>query len=336
MSDGRSDSTEQPQAGPGRWARASRWIRAEGRFVADTVHPESAGLSRGRRLATWSVVLVCAIVGVGVGTAVGMAINFLTAGTEAGIDDHAQGDLDAEKGYIHASFRSKPYDSYDPPFSVSSRTKLTPRQVEGIGSGEYDSSVLKDAVAGAEFGLGGDDRRPGSGQVYFVDLVSDSSSMVTVTDIDAVNIRCRRSDMVTEIYTASEGAIPIVGLAFKLQDHRGTLNGFVTDNEDPNYGRQYFDHATITLGGGADNQTLTVLGVADPGSRCTWDLESRFTTDDGEEHRKKLNNRPLVTEGGPDEGPGTQHLRVTVDKLIQWACTHGQRRPDDCVGVPPA
>ncbi|MFF9675973.1 hypothetical protein ACF1GS_30505 [Streptomyces eurythermus] len=266
----------------------------------------------------------------------GIAIHFFTAEAEAGIDDNAQSANDAKKGYIHASIRLKPYDSYDPPYSAFSRTRLTPRQVKGVNRGEYDSSVLKDAVSGADFSLGMRDSQPGLGQIYFVDLVSDSSSMVTVTDIDAVNIQCRKSEMVAEIDTAPEGEMPIKGLAYKLQDRRGTRNGFITDADDPNWGKQYFDENTIPLGGAAVHQTLSVLGVANPGSRCTWDLEARFTTDDGQEHRKKLNIKPLVTEAGPDNGPDKQHLQVTAAKLIQWACNHGQREPGQCVGVPSA
>ncbi|MGW2100402.1 hypothetical protein ACWCPX_22400 [Streptomyces olivaceoviridis] len=265
-----------------------------------------------------------------------IAIHYFTAGTEAKIDDGAQSQNDAKKGYVHASIRHKPYNSYDPPYSVFSRTHLTPRQVEGVNRGEYDSSVIKNGVAGANFDLGALDSHPGVGQIYFVDLVSDSSSMVTVTDIDAVNIQCRKSEMVAEISTKSEGEMPIKGLAYKLQDRRGSRNGFITDVDDSNWGKQYFDHYTIPLGGGADAQTLSVLGVANPGSRCTWDLEARFTTDDGQQHRKKLNIKPLVTEAGPDNGPGKQHLTVTVAKLIQWQCAHGQRKPDTCVGVPSA
>jgi hypothetical protein len=301
--------------------------------VADTVHPASAGLSHGRRLAVWTIAVISGVVLAVVSGVADVVTHYLTAGHQAKIDDDAQSALDADKGYIHASFRLKPYDSYEPPYSAFSKTRLTARQTEGVNSGEYNSSVLKDSVAAAPFSLGKYDKG-GNGQIYFVDLVSDSASMLTVTDIDAVNIHCRKSAMVAEIYTRPEGEEPIKGLAYKLQDGRGTRNGFISDAEDPHWGQQYFDHYTITLGGGADHQTLSVLGVANPGSYCTWDLQAKFTTDDGKEHRKKLNTKPLATEAGPDNGSGMQHLQVIVQKQIQWACDHGRREPKECVGIP--
>ncbi|GAA3185208.1 MULTISPECIES: hypothetical protein [Streptomyces] len=314
---------------PGRGARAWRWIRAEGRFVADAVHPESAGLSRGRRLATYAVALLSAAFLVGLG----LARSYFTAGTEARIGDDAQSALDAEKGYLHAAFRPLPRAAYGPPYSVFSRTPLTPRQIDGVHRGEYDSSVLRGGVAATAFSRGVRDAAPGSGQVFYVDLVSDSSSMITVTGIEATHTRCRRSATVAEIHTPAQGESPIKGLAYRLPQSGEAPNGFITDTEDPHWGEPYFAHHTIPLGGAAPPQTLSVLGVAAPGTYCTWDLQARFTTDDGAVHRTRLNAAPLVTEGGPGDGPGTQHLRVDLATQIRWRCEHGQRRPQECGGV---
>ncbi|MFF9479810.1 hypothetical protein [Streptomyces sp. NPDC014733] len=315
--------------GQGRGARAWRWVRTGGRFVADTVHPESAGLSRGKRLATYAVALLTAAFLVGLG----LARSYFTAGTEARIGDAAQSALDAEKGYLHAAFRPLPRTAYGPPYSAFSRTPLTPRQIDGVHRGEYDADVLRDAVAATGFSLGARDTAPGSGQVSYVDLVSDSSSMITVTGIDATHIRCRKSAMVAEIHTPAQGDSPIKGLAYELAQPAGAPNGFITDAEDPHWGEPYFAHHTIPLGGAAPPQTLSVLGVAPPGTYCTWDLAAQFTTDDGTVHHTRLNTAPLVTEGGPDNGPGTQHVQVDLVTQIRWRCEHGLRRPEECGGV---
>ncbi|WP_405746630.1 hypothetical protein OG422_27100 [Streptomyces sp. NBC_01525] len=286
-------------------------------------------MSRGRRLATYGIALLCAAFLVGLG----LARSYFTAGTEARIGDNAQSALDAEKGYLHAAFRPMLRGAYGPPYSAFSRAPLSAREIDGVHRGEYDSSVLRDSVAATGFSLGAQDASPGSGQVSYVDLVSDSSSMITVTGIDATHIRCRKSGMVAEIHTPAQGDSPIKGLAYKLQDRAGTPNGFITDIEDPHWGEPYFAHHTIPLGGAAAPQTLSVLGVADPGAYCTWDLEAHFTTDDGAEHHTRLNAEPLVTEGGPGNGLGTQHLQVDLATQIRWRCEHGQRKPEECGGV---
>ncbi|MEU3708853.1 hypothetical protein [Streptomyces catenulae] len=322
MSDDPSGGT-----GQGRGAQARRRIRSGARFVADTVRPESAGLSRGKRLATYAVALLTSAFLVGLG----LARSYFTAGTEARIGDDAQSALDAEKGYLHAAFRPLPRTAYGPPYSAFSRTPLTPRQIDGVHRGEYDAAVLRDSVAASGFGLR--DTAPGNGQVNYVDLVSDSSSIITVTGIAPTHIRCRNSAMVAEIHTPAQGDSPIKGLAFELEQPAGAPNGFITDSEDPHRGEPYFAHHTVPLGGAAPPQTLSVLGVAPPGRYCTWDLAAQFTTDDGTVHHTRLNAAPLVTEGGPGTGPGTQHLQVDLVTQIRWRCEHGLRRPEDCGGV---
>ncbi|MER6917586.1 hypothetical protein [Streptomyces spiralis] len=252
-------------------------------------------------------------------TGVALFWNGCTANKQAAIDDDAQSALNAKHGYVHALIRPMSEGSYSAPYRTFSKTRLTSRQVKGINRGEYTAAVVKNGVQAVGFGRGSGDQY---GQVYFVDLVSDSSSMVTVTDIDAVNVKCRKSEMVAEVETRGEGETAIKGLAYELQGHLGKVNGFISDVDDPKWGQQYFDHHTITLGGGADAQTLSILGVAKAGSYCTWDLQARFTTDDGQDHRVKINDKPLVTEGGPDAG--AQHAEVLVQNLLDWACAHGK------------
>ncbi|MET8130178.1 hypothetical protein ABZV67_44860 [Streptomyces sp. NPDC005065] len=238
--------------------------------------------------------------------------------------------MDAEKGYVHAVFRPQPYKSYLPPYSGFSETLLSQRQVTGVQRGEYADEVLKNPVGAYAFNLRFD---PSSyGQVYLVDLVSDSSSMLTVTDIKAVHIQCRRSTMVASIDTSADGVSAVESVVYQLQGNRGAANGLIADIDDPKWGSQYFSRKTIQLGGGAEHQTLSVLGVAHSGSYCTWDLEAKFTTDDGEEHRKKLNREPLASDGGPAQAAGTKRLTVTVYGLIRWKCLQGERTPEQCKG----
>ncbi|MET9126372.1 hypothetical protein [Streptomyces sp. NPDC004528] len=314
------DQPDQPD--PSRWQRIGEWLKREGKFVADNLHPQSAGQPRGRRAALWAGGLI----GVVVLAVIGLLISLQFAGRELAATDGAQGALDEEKGYVHASIRPQAIESYEAPWSVFSATSLSQRQVTGIKRGEYTAEVFrdKDPIGAVTF----DPlvtTPPNFGQIYFVDLVSDSSSMVTVTDIDAVNIRCRPSTMVARLDIAADGTSAIDAVAFPLQDGEGSANAFISDvNDEKYYGSEYFNHKTIELGGGAEHQTLSVLGVAHVGSYCSWDLLAKFTTDDGEEHRKRLNKQPLTSEGGPAEGPGTQRLSTNSQIMSEWC----QRKPD--------
>ncbi|MFE7214567.1 hypothetical protein ACFU93_32425 [Streptomyces sp. NPDC057611] len=311
--------------------RAWRVTKRGARFVADTLQPDSANENKWRRLGR------VVILGLGgLATAVAAAvltlfINDLTSKHEAKTQAKAEDDLNVDKGYIHASIRLKPHNSYNAPFDTFCKERLTPRQVEGFKSGEYydPSIVKKNGVAAIDFVSSYADVR--YGQIHFVDLVSDSSAMITVTGIDAVNVKCRKSEMVADVESRAEGMVDVEAVAYKLQDQPGSVNGLISDPDDK-YGDRFFDHHTITLGGGADAQSLSVLGVAKPGTYCTWDLEAQFTTDDGAQHRAKLNTEPLTAEGGPAEGPGTQRVSIIVQNVLRWACEHGQRAPELCEG----
>lgn len=325
MSDGQGGDTDELTE-PGRWRRAGRWLRREGRFAADTVHPESSGQPRGRRVVT---LIILGLVSASA-SAAGVLIVLPLLPIQVRANDDAEGALNAEKGYVHATIRTQPYKSYVAPYSGFSETALSPRQVAGVQRGEYADEVLKRPVPAYEFNRPLDP--PGYGQEYLVDLVSDSSSMLTVTDINAVNIKCRKSTMVALVDTSSDGVSSIESVAYQLQDNREPGKGLISDVENPKWGSPYFSRKTIQLGGGAEHVTLSVLGAAHPGSYCTWDLEAKFTTDDGEEHRRKLNAKPLASEGGPAPTPGTKRLTVTANGLIKWACQHGERPADLCQG----
>lgn len=325
MSDGRGGDTDQ-RTEPGRWRRVSQWLRREGRFAADTVHPESSGQTRGRRIATLVIIGLVSMSASAAGVLIGLPL----LGIELRANDGAQGALDAEKGYVHAAIRPQPYKSYVPPYSGFSKTLLSQRQVAGVQRGEYADEVLANPVPAYEFHLPYDP--PSYGQEYLVDLVSDSSSMLTVTDINAVNIQCGRSRMVALIDTSSDGASAIESVAYQLQGDQEPGKGIISDIDNPKWGSQYFSRKTIQLGGGADHLTLSVVGVVHPGSYCTWDLEAKFTTDDGEEHRRKLNTKPLTSDGGPAQVPGTKRLTVTAYGRIRWACQHGERPAELCQG----
>ncbi|MEU0627762.1 hypothetical protein [Streptomyces sp. NPDC005989] len=329
MTDEQSGETGQQQAEATRWARLLRWGREETRFVIDVADPDSVGLTKRRRLAKWVVLSFKWAGGFVAGAVLGIFLYSCVMSKQAEVDDDIQGARDAGKGYVHASIRLKSDDSYMPPYGTFYKAKLPQSQVERFETGEYASSEeVEGGVAGVQFVLSATDT--GYGQIYFFDLVSDSSSMVTVTDLDAVNIRCRKSEMVAQVDTPSEGQVDTKAVAFRLQGHSEARNGFIADSDDPNWGDLYFDHNTIALGGGADSQGLSVLGAANPGTRCTWDLRAAFTTDDGQEHRTKLNTKPLIAEGGPGEGGGVQKVRIDVMKVLRWACDHGQRKPEDC------
>ncbi|MFE2609847.1 hypothetical protein ACFXDI_42480 [Streptomyces mirabilis] len=305
---------------PSRWARTRQWIRREGRFVADTIHPDSSNLTRGRRIAAWGVLHVKGLTLFLLGALGAVIITQCTAEDSARTDDHAEDAINAEKGYIHASIRPKPNDSYEIPFSTYFPQKLTPHQLDRFKSGEFDSGLaVKGGTSVAHWSRGSD---YGSGQVYFVDLVSDSSSMITVTGVNATDIKCRKSKMLAGVDTPSPGDNLIKAVAFKLQGQKGPVSALIDDFGDPNWGKLFFDHNTITLGGGADAQTLGVLGIAEPGSSCTWDMEAKFTTDDGQQHRAQINSKPLISEGGPGKGVG-QYIEIDPSIVVRWKCDHG-------------
>ncbi|UFR06201.1 hypothetical protein KBP30_35750 [Streptomyces sp. Go40/10] len=319
MSD--QDDAQQPQlTEPSRWARTRQWIRREGRFVADTVHPDSSNLTRGRRIAAWGVLHVKGLTLFLLGALAAVITAHCTAEDSARTSDHAEDTINAEKGYIHASIRRKPDSSYEMPFATYFPQKLTPRQLSRFKSGEFDSGLaVQGGTSVAQWWRGWD---YGSGQVYFVDLVSDSSSMITVTGMTATDITCRKSKMLATVDTPSPGDNLIKAVAFKLQGQKGPVNALIDDYEDPNWGKLFFDHHTITLGGGADAQTLSVLGVAEPGSSCAWNIEASFTTDDGQQHRARITSEPLVSEGGPGKGVG-QYIEIDPSKVVRWKCDHG-------------
>ncbi|MEU2487055.1 hypothetical protein ABZ593_20905 [Streptomyces sp. NPDC012617] len=266
-------------------------------------------------------------------TGAGLVLAKCSARDQLDASAEAQSAKDAEQGYIHASIRMKPYSSYVPPYLTFSKARLTPREVTGIERGEYsDLDVMKNGVKAESFflGVGG---QGGLGQNYFVDLVSDSSSMITVTDLKPVDVDCRASKMMAALDTPSEGLSSIAGVTFVLRENKGLNGGLISDSEDPNWGKPFFEHHTIVLGGGADAQTLQLTGVAPPGNRCTWKVRAEFTTDDGERHQAVLNEKPLTTEAGPGKGANTQHLAVDVGKVIKWACDHGELTSSRCRGV---
>ncbi|MGW3341357.1 hypothetical protein ACWDCL_28235 [Streptomyces sp. NPDC001009] len=284
------------------------------------------------------LVLIGALLLLG-GAILGLFWDDLTGEHQEKSQRNSEGKVDADSGFIHASFESLAPDSYLPPYETYSATRLTSRQVEWIESGQYGDGVVKGGLKAAHFDrqyLPGEGRRDvgGAGQVYLAHLVSDSSATVTVTDIDAVNIKCGKSKMLAEVLTTSEGEMAIAGVAYELQEKLGTANGFISDAEDMNWGDEYFKHHTIALGGAASPQSLSVLGVARKGFNCTYDLRATFRTDDGEKHQKKLNEQHALTaEGGPAPGPDRQFLEVRPERMILWACNHGHREPEDCLGV---
>jgi hypothetical protein len=327
MSD--QDDERQPQVTePSQWARTRQWISREGRFVADTIHPDSSNLTRGRRIAAWGVLHVKGLAMFILGALATIIIAHYTAKDSARTDDHAEDAINAEKGYIHASIRLKPNDSYEIPFSTYFPQELTPRQLDRFKSGEFDSGLAVEG--GTSVALWSRGINYGSGQIYFVDLVSDSSSMITVTGMNATEIKCRKSRMPAEVETPSPGDNLIKAVAFELQRKNKPVSALVDEFGNPNWGKLFFDYNTITLGGGADAQTLSVLGIAKPGSSCTWNIEAKFTTDDGQQHRARINSKPLVSEGGPGAGAG-QHIEINPSKVVRWQCDHGiLEDPDIC------
>lgn len=222
-----SQSQSQSQLTAPDWRdRALQWIKREGRFVADTIHPDSANLGKGRRLASWAILRVKGLILLVVGAVAAVIVTHYTAEDSARTGGKAEGAINAENGYIHATIRLKPYESYDPPYETFSESKLTLRQIRGINSGEYTAEeAVKGGMAAQWSGVA-----PGLGQVYFADLVSDSSSMIIVTDIRPVNISCRNSKMVTQISTSGEGELRSATwrTCFRATTRRGTGSSWTT------------------------------------------------------------------------------------------------------------
>ncbi|MFJ9828332.1 hypothetical protein ACIRSU_28785 [Streptomyces sp. NPDC101160] len=107
---------------------------------------------------------------------------------------------------------------------------------------------------------------------FKLNLFSDRTSQLAITDMRAVNVRCSPSTARFVLRHPAQGATPYPGVLFDLR--RPSPAPVVTDEGD-GQGQHYFDRWKIDLGGGSTPGGLRVAATVGEKS-CSWEIAAAY------------------------------------------------------------
>ncbi|MFI8964665.1 hypothetical protein ACIGO8_21420 [Streptomyces sp. NPDC053493] len=264
---------------------------------------------RGRVLVRGLLVIAAGLLATAVlGQAVTYVYDTLSASSRARADDDAQKELDQEETPFTASA--------DPDLSTLDRDDwtivldrpLTPaeqRSLEAvpIGPTDYGRDVwrilgpLGARVIGTTPGMSGGGPPAGPTTAFKLNLFSDRTSQLSITDMRAVNVRCAPSTARFVLRHPAQGAAPYPGVFLDLR--RPGPTPVITD-EGAEQGQHYFDRHRIDLGGGSTPGGLRVAATVGEKS-CDWEIAAAYRDSAGTRGELVIRDgaRPFRAEAEP-------------------------------------
>lgn len=114
--------------------------------------------------------------------------------------------------------------------------------------------------------------RTGPTTQFRLNLFSDRTSQLSITGMEAVDLRCRPSTARFVLRHPSQGEATYPGVHFDL---RGPAATPVITDEGDDQGQRYFDRRRIDLGGGSDPGGLRIAATVDTES-CDWAVKATY------------------------------------------------------------
>ncbi|MEU9994895.1 hypothetical protein [Streptomyces sp. NPDC050848] len=186
-------------------------------------------------------------------------------------------------------------------------------------------------VIGASPRLADESLMLGPTTVVKLNLFSDRTSQLSITDMRAVDVRCAPSTARFVLRHPAQGEAAYPGVLFDLR--RKNPVPVITDEGD-DQGLPYFDHRKIDLGGGSTPGGLRVAATVTERESCDWEIAADYRDAAGTRGELRIRDddgKPFRAEAPPVAPDQYFLLQVRPYRLVP--CHEPQHADDHLCGL---